>query len=77
MHVDERDQNDGSLPLKLPIKPADGTAKHVKDLESRRLLLGNTVKGSTFLNKVQAIDGNDLAIREKLTDDAEGALVIF
>lgn len=44
---------------------------------SLRLLLGNTVKGSAFLNEVKAVDRDDLTVGEKLADDTEGTLVIF
>ncbi len=35
------------------------------------------MQGSAFLDEIEAIDGNDLAVGEKFADDTEGALVIF
>ena len=35
------------------------------------------MQGSAFLDEVQAVNGDDLAVGEKFADDTEGALVIF
>lgn len=43
----------------------------------RGLLLGDAVEGAAFLDEVEAVDGDDLAVGELLGDDAEGADVVF
>lgn len=35
------------------------------------------MQGSAFLDEVEAIDGDDLAVGKKFADDTEGTLVIF
>ena len=53
----------------------------VWDLDCResslRLLLGNAMQGAAFLNEVEAVDGDDVAVREKFADDTESTVVIF
>ncbi len=46
-------------------------------MESSWLLLGDAVQRAAFLDEVEAVDGDDLAGRKLLGDDAEGAVVVF
>lgn len=40
------------------------------------LLLGNAVQGAAFFDEIEAVDGDDFTIGEKLADHAGGAVVI-
>ena len=35
------------------------------------------MEGAAFLDEVEAVDGDDLAVRELLGDDAEAAVIVF
>ena len=46
-------------------------------MRSRRLLLRNAMQRAAFLNQIEAIDRNDFPAREKLSDDSQGAVIVF
>ena len=53
-----------------------GNSRHWRS-PLRGLLLGDAVEGAAFLDEVEAVDGDDLAIRKLLGDDADGTTVVF